>query len=328
MKTIKLFFLVSIIFFSSCIDEWDKFLDTKQLNYKIIDASDNFKDYSKIHIEQYKNTITIKLHIKALIKSPKSSSKKDKLSVYKRFKFNLYDENNNKITIDPAFNDNLTGSNIIKHTNLNFTSKDYNIVKTNDIELSIPLIYFYKLRHGKHKIKLRITTDNETIIDKFKNDQTNQNINLNFWGNIEFELNVPEIYKTTVCNDSIILQNDKDFSPVGMDFSFKSGLPDIYWQIVYNLDENNYEKINSNHEANYAVMYVYKDTLSFLHFKKPKELQIKVIDRDDLSPDDIIGVWNGSVNNLKSSNNDYTTLKFNHIDKFKIKVLKENEIVN
>ena len=326
MKTIKIFFLISVIFLISCIDEWDKFLDTKLLDYKITNASDNFKNYSKIHIEQYKNTLTLKLHIKQLIKQPKNEE--NKISFYKSFKFSLYDENNNIIKIDPLYQKQFFGSVVTNSSKLKYKSKDYNITKTNDIELSIPLIYFYKLKHGEHKIKLKITDSNENIISKLKNNYSDKDINIDFWGDIEFTLKVPEIYETTICNDSIILQNDKDFSPSGMDFSLRDGLPDIYWYIIYRSDENNFEKINSKHEANYAVMYTYRDTISFLHFSKPQNIEISVMDRDDLSPDDIIGVWKGNFNNLESSNNNYTSLKFDHIDKFKIKIIKKNKLIN
>ncbi len=325
MKVINITIIFLFFLLTSCIDEWDRYLDTKQLNYNIISASDDFKNYSKIHIEQYKNTLTIRLHIKQLLNLSKKN--KDKISVYKRFKFKLFD-NNNIIKIDPLFYKYFTGFDFINDTIIGYKSNDCDITKTNEIKFSIPLIYFYKLKNGEHKINLKITTDDENIIDKLKSDKIKQNINIDYRANIIFNLNIPEIYETTICNDSIILQNDKYFSPKGMDFSFREGYPDIYWQIIYNLDNKNYESIKSNHEANYATMYLYKDTISFIHLKNPGKIIIKVMDRDDLSPDDIIGIWKGDINKLESTKNTYKTLKFDHIDKFKIKIIKKNNLIN
>lgn len=328
MKTFKLLIILSLLSFTSCIDDWDKYLDTKQLDFSIIKASNDFKDNSKIHVEQYKNDLTIRLNLKRLIKSDKNDSLEN-ISIFKNINFEFYDVNNNKIVIDPSFINNFIDFTNVKDSILNY-STECNLLKKQEVKFSLPLIFFYNLKNGENKILLKIYADKYAKIVSSKNNYSESKLKLenNFWGIIEININIPKIYKTVLCNDSIILENDKDFSPVGMDFSFRDGLPDIYWNLYLYLNNGYTEYYHSGHEANYNVMYTYKDTASLYYINKPEKIEIQVMDRDVLSPDDIIGTWKGSFNDLLSKNNNYKVLKFKHIDRFKIKVINQDILLN
>jgi len=325
MKIVKTVLIFFVFIFTSCINEWDKYLETKEIEYNLIQASESFKQNSKLHLETYKNNLTVRLHVKPLIKHDSLRESK----IYSSFYFEFYN-NNQIIKVDSLFTEHLYKTIQVEDSELKYISKGYNLHATNDVVFTIPLLYFYNLKKGESKIKLKIYTSNKALLKpKDKNLQSKTiKINNEFSNTVEFDLDIPQIYKTTVCNDSIVLQNDKDFSPKGMDVSLRDGLPDIYWRFLYYSENDSYyQGFHSPNEATYDVMYTYKDTVSFYHFEEnPSNIEIEVMDRDDLSPDDIIGIWKGDIEDLKTEN--YKRLNFKHVDLFKIKVLKEGVEVN
>jgi hypothetical protein len=133
------------------------------------------------------------------------------------------------------------------------------------------------------------------------------------------EIEMPPIYHTQITSNEILLQDDEKFSPRGMDFSFREGLPDIYWIINYPIDNQKHTGplYWRSREAKYAVAYTYPDTIDFLHYSKKDRLFIGVYDRDDFSKDDFIGDWYGHFLTLYCDT--FKSLSFDHITSFKIK---------
>ena len=63
--------------------------------------------------------------------------------------------------------------------------------------------------------------------------------------------------------------------------------------------------------------YLGKDTFNLYHYQPNDSLRIDVYDADDLSPDDWMGTWQGSLDNIRG---DYThELNFDNIKWFCIK---------
>ncbi len=326
MNVYRVILIILAFTLNSCINEWDKFLETEDIDYNIIQATESFKQNSKLYVELYKNNLTLRLHIKPLVESDTLLNVK----LYKSFYFEFYNSANQVVKIDSSFAYHLYNSVMVKDNKLKYNSEGYDLLVTNDMKFTIPLIYFYKLKCGDNIVRLKVYSSDKALVKNHSKDIKSYKsyINDDFLGVVEFKINIPQIYKSTVCNDSIILQNDKDFSPVGMDVSLRDGLPDIYWRFIYHSDGKYYQGFHSPNEAIYDVMYTYKDTLSFYHFMNHEKISIEVMDRDDLSPDDIIGIWKGEVNDLKTSDSSYKRLSFKHIDLFKIKIVNENEKVN
>lgn len=323
MRTFK--YILFVFIFTSCITEWDRYLDTDVLDYEILSASELFKESSVLYVEKYNNDLTIRIKIKPLVKSDSLQ----KTQIFKNLYFIFYNENNEIIKIDSVFSYNTYNKTDLINNELSCKSILFNLHKTNEVTVTIPLIYFYTLQKGNNIVKLKVYTKNHAVI-KSKNDYNNKIIiknKLDYLSNIQFKLDMPQVYETVLCNDSIILQNNNEFSPKGMDISLREGLPDIYWRLNYE-EDNYFFNFHSKYEATYDVKYLFKDTVSFYHIEDVPTIKISVMDRDDLSPDDIIGIWEGNINELKGSKDNYKNIEFSHIDKFRVKVIKQNFTIN
>ncbi len=313
---IALFFTFSI-FMSSCIGDLIEYFDSESYPVKIVQSSDLFEKYGRVAVMSYDSILTIQIHETL----PERYFPKDSNGFtmeYTHFYAVIYPDPKNQYGSDNAW--------LIDNNNHTFesTSSDWN--NSRGYKIRIPYSAFYFIPHGKKQtVYLKIYQVGCPLTsDDCRSDSTH------LWATIKTELNIPQLYKTTFCTDSIVLRDDSVFSPVGMDFSFRLGLPDIYWYFTYNAQskEDGFSQNFRSREATYAVLYPYQDTVSFIHYKKRKNIDISVWDRDDLSRDDFIGEWKGSVDDFKSSNNDYTVLKFDNIDRFKIKVLSEDVPTN
>lgn len=133
-----------------------------------------------------------------------------------------------------------------------------------------------------------------------------------------FFVTVPQIYKTNIVCDSMQLQNDKDWSPIGSDNTiWNSSLPDIYFSIA---DEFGREQ-SSSHIEKSSCSFIEPDTLSYYHYSKDEVFSIGVYDHDNLSNDDVLGVREGKLSSV--ANKKRYLLKFGHIDKFYFKKLEQ-----
>lgn len=126
-----------------------------------------------------------------------------------------------------------------------------------------------------------------------------------------FSVTVPEIYKTEIVCDSLILQNDSAWSPYGSDNTiWNSSLPDIYFSV---LDEFWNEQSSSHIEKSCSIFNT-PDTLAYYHYKPDEIIRISVYDHDNLSRDDVLGSWKGSLDKVK--NRMRYRLKFDHVEEF------------
>ncbi|GAB4291590.1 MAG: hypothetical protein Kow0068_16920 [Marinilabiliales bacterium] len=328
MKKLPIIITVLTLFFlTACISEWDKMLDTDYLDLEI---SSNTKDLKPDNIDAeigiYKNNLLINFEFDLPRKFNLPISENE---FYKYSSCNFYIGfyNNGK----PIITSFLLKSRSYLQTSELYIMKmktSARILTTDpEYEIEIPLLAFHELKSGPQKIEMRIWQEELCLpflrqpLDSLTPECIDTTL-LDF--SIKFKLEIPEIQQILICSDTIVLQNDEEWNPYNMDFSFRSGFPDIYWSLYLNAKDNNdYNNLYFTSDvADYAVEYPYQDTISIFYLKKPENILISVNDRDVLSRDDFIGSWYGSIDTL-ISDKDYKILKFDHIESFKIKAINK-----
>ncbi len=324
---IKHFYIVAICFyFVSCISDWDRKLDEKTIDTEVFGKTNMFNSKNvKLKIAEYKNIVTITLDYKLPknLELPIDSFFGDTLTDTRFFlKLSCNGKAltiNNKVVGYNGFSNSLIDTNIVI---LPFDKQ--NILPYYHSEIKFPMNLFHNLTSGEQVIdgELFIKNFYGTHIDKQTKNATDLEIESNvIKGKVKFKIDVPEIYLTTIYGNGLELRNDDKFSPSSMDFSiFGSGLPDIYWEIYYPATgEGDFSfPYWRSAEATNATSYDYKDTIYLYHFSNNDKFKIGVYDRDDLSRDDFLGDWFGSLNELVSNN--YKFLKFDNLKWFQIKV--------
>ncbi|MCD6367347.1 MAG: hypothetical protein J7L46_07400 [Bacteroidales bacterium] len=310
------FFLVLTFLFTGCVNDMIEYFDSESYSVRIMKSSELFDKFGNISVSSYNQVLTIK--IKANLPEryfPKDSSGEEMSKT--RFYVALFPDINTRYGEKDSFL--IIGK---KHV---FVSSILAMRDNKDFTLKIPLYDFFFVPHGKHKIYFKVLQKRfyQGYYSYYSDHYNEEKDTSLVWAIIETEIDVPEIYKTTLCTDSIILRNDDSFSPAGMDFSFRAGLPDIYWFFSYDAgNDDGFLQTFRSREATYSVEYHYPDTVSFLHYKDLNQLNISVWDRDDFSKDDFIGEWKGSAGELvPDKGKDFQELEFDNIAKFRIKVL-------
>jgi len=324
----KLIAYLLFLTLTGCISEWDRQLDEKKIEPEILSKTNTFSSKNvHLKITEYKEVVTITLDYKlpSNIKLPVDSFFGDTLNETK-FYLKLFSDNKPIIVKGntqgyKGFLNSFVDTNILI---IPFTKQK--IIPRYHSEVNIPIYVFNSLKAGEHNIagELFVKSFYGSHYDKDTKETSDIEVESDvIKGNLKFKLDVPEIYLTTIYLDSIILRNDDKFSPLGMDFSFREGYPDIYWEIFYPKSSENdfaYQYWRSP-EATNSVAYNYSDTVQLYHYSDKDYLKIGVYDRDDLSRDDFIGMWFGTLDELIS--NYYKTFKFDNINSVKIKAIKK-----
>jgi len=322
LKRIIIIFIV-VLTFHACIDEWDKALDKKVLKNTWV-YSNNLINENNCKIEP--SVLNANLEIELIYKDfnkLKDSVLKDAnndIHFYLRF----FDEKGhivmipNVLQFNPVFNKYKASANYLI-TRLEPIQKEP-ILRS---KAKIPFILLSQLYAGNNKLFIELSAYEMMHQDSIEIKMPIKNIKARW--QVLFEM--PEINEIYIYTAGIYLQNDKKFSPVGMDFSFREGLPDIYWTIFANANDKNdfsdyYWRSN---EATYSYNYTDSDTVIFYTTLPNEKIILGVYDRDDFSHDDFIGDWFGKISDLFSD--DYKILTFDHVKKFYIKA-KSNGCIN
>ncbi|MDP2387551.1 MAG: hypothetical protein Q8M29_14335 [Bacteroidota bacterium] len=126
-----------------------------------------------------------------------------------------------------------------------------------------------------------------------------------------FKVTVPEIYKTDIICDSIVLQNDAEWNPAGSDHTlWKSTYPDIYFSI-----HDLYDNIQGSSTVEKSTAkFTIGDTIPYYHYKERETFYINVYDFDMLSKNDILGWQKTNLSKFKEAQN--YCLKFGHVNQF------------
>ena len=327
MKYLLFTLLISVLLFG-CVGEWDRKLDENSINTEILGKTSLFSTKNvRLKIKEYNNILTFSLDYKMSknMQLPVDSFYGDTLTET-RFFLKLFCDGN-PVQVD---------SKVKGYKGFALTAPDINqiiipfkkqrILPIYSDEIEFPLTAFHTLKAGKHHFEgeLFITAFYGSHYDTTSNEKVElvmpfQGIN----GKVKFIIDIPEIYLTTIYGAGLELKNDETFTPAGMDFSFRMGYPDIYWEVYY---PSNGESDFSfpywrSHEETYATDYLDKDTVYLYHFSPKDEFKIGVYDRDDLSRNDFLGDWFGSIQELESDS--LKTIQFDNLKWFKIKVKQQ-----
>lgn len=330
---IKFTFILVICFsFVGCVSDWDKKLDEKTIDTEVLGKTNLFSTKTvRLKITEYKNILTVSLDYKLPknISLPIDSFYGDTLTET-RFFIKLYCNgkpltiNKNIIGYEGFFN-SMLDTNIIV---IPFAKQ--NIIPVYHSEISIPMYIFHNLKADKQAIEGELFARKFYGIhyDKETKETTDLEIETDaLKGKIRFNIDVPEIYLTTIYGNGLDLRNDDKFSPLGMDFSFREGYPDIYWEIyspATGESDFSFPYWRSTEVRN-ATGYNYQDTILLYHFSNDDKFKIGVYDRDDLSRDDFLGDWYGSLNTIVSEK--YKYLQFDNLKWFQIKA-KQSGCIN
>jgi hypothetical protein len=322
-----------IFLLSGCISQWDRKLKEKNLPVVIQTKSQYFSSRNvNLKITEYKKILAFELdyYIPSSFHFPIDTIYGDTLN---ETNFHITFKCNGKpITIDKRLK-NYKGyySFVCDSDRLTISFNKQKIKSLYHAKLELPLTIFHDLKKGKQKIEADIYAHSFT--SSHYDSQTHEIIDLeaqidSICGNATFELTIPPMYLTILYGYGLELRNDKEFSPIGMDFSFRLGLPDVYWQIfVPSTGEKDYSfPFWRSGEATYSTGYHKLDTVYLYLFSKNEKIKIGIYDRDDFSTDDFLGDWYGSVSSLVADS--VKTLSFDNIKWFKIKAIQKESINN
>jgi hypothetical protein len=331
MKNIVFIFIITI-FLHSCIGEWDRKLDEKNVDTEIFGKTSLFSTKNvRLKIKEYKEVISLTLDYKPArnMVFPVDSFYGDTLTESRFFLRLLCDGKPIKVDsrvagyigFDKTFPDS---------SEFIIPFKRQCIIPEYHDELEFPLTVFHGIKAGNHNF------EGELFLTSFYGSHydtlTKETIELEMpyegiRGKIKFKIKVPEIYQTTLYGEGLDLRNDDKFSPVGMDFSLRLGYPDIYWEVFYPAyGEGDFSfPYWRSREATYSTSYSDFDTVYLFHLSPKDQFKIGVYDRDDLSSDDYLGDWFGSVKEIESDS--IKTLRFDNLKWFKIRA-KQSGCIN
>ena len=327
MRTLFIFITGSIILLTGCISEWDKMLDTDYLDYEIQANTDMVKpDNLDIEIGTYRKKLSVlfDLDLPRDFQFPIDSSGRHKLCSTD-FNIEFYD-NGKPIKTSFELHEHSSNQTPEMHV-LKIETSPRNLLKDPKYEIEIPLLALHEVKSGMHEIEMRIWQDYLYIPPFYSNTESIEfqemdTTLIDF--TVKFQVEIPEIQQIMICSDTIKLQDDEEWSPQNMDFSFRKGYPDIYWSIYSPAtgDEDYKHLYFSSEVMDYSYQYTRQDTVRFFHFEEPENLIITVSDYDTFNKDDFIGNWFGSFNELMS-NDEYKVLSFDHVSSFRIKAVNK-----
>lgn len=328
-----LIFFFSAFYLFGCINkEYGNKSVPKPINYSVLQKSTFFNRKNiSFSLDSLNNNLLVLLKINELKNFPFPINQQYKDTLFKTaFVFDFY--YNNKIIISDYrplkntfryFKDTLPTS-----EDLRFITDTVNLRNYNELQFQIPFYAFHNLKRGKRIIELAISqtvfTDEACIINP---DSSLDYVHvyakkplLN--ARLKFEMNIPPIYKSIIYGQGLKLKNDSTFSPAGMDNTiWKSSYPDIYWAIIYPENEfyaqTPYETSTDTYKAH--------DTFNLYHYYINDSVGFGVYDHDNLSRDDGMGYWWGTLNDLKKA--EHNRLTFGNVEYFNLK-LKEGKMVN
>ncbi|CAN5463921.1 hypothetical protein BH10BAC1_BH10BAC1_20480 [soil metagenome] len=304
----------------------------KSVDYTVVSRSPLFnKQNTTLSIDTCNNRMIIQLDLNKIKDFPFPINKTDKDTLFNTaFNFDFY-FNNQLILTDYKKNKNTirwqTDSSKTANA-LSFISDTVCLITNNQFIYEVPFYAFHNLKQGKQTIELRVWqntfkgSEQETIKTNEKCNHYNRVTKCVLDARVKFNIIIPTIYKSIAYGYGLQLKNDSTFSPAGMDNTlWKSSYPDIYWTLYYPTDKFYAQTKYQNSTDKYTD----SDTFNIYHYYLNDSLGIGVYDHDDLSRDDWMGSWTGSMDFLRQEPK--RRFSFSNIEWFDIKVGKA-EIIN
>jgi hypothetical protein len=330
----KFFFFIAILFLvGGCGDSFRKERQVlRPVPYTITATSALFnKNMVEFKLDSMKHTLFISMHIKNPKYIPFPRSKKYGDTLFRTaFRFDFYSGNQLIQSEFTALRNSLkwqTDSSL-NVSNLCITTDTSDLRNNPDFEIRLPYLAFHSLKKGKHTIELRVHQDVFTEELRVENpDGTHDYVRayehaslLN--ASFKFDINIPPVYKSTIYGYGLELKNDSTFSPAGMDNTiWKSSYPDIYWTVYY---PENVAYCQTEYQTS-TDKYRGKDAFTLYHYSADDSLGIGVYDHDNLSRDDGLGYWWGSMKFLQRE--PLRRISFGNVKSFDVKI-KEEGVVN
>ncbi len=333
-NAIPVFLFILLFAFSACKTATrEKYETAVPIEYTVASRSPLFnKNLTKFKLETYHNSLIVLLNLVEMknIAFPIAKEYGDTL-FETAFHFDFYKDG--KI-IHTDYKKNLmslrwrTDSSAIAN-NLSFISDTISMNTANQLIYEIPFHAFHNLKQGKHLLELRMWQDTFKGVSTLKKAGSNSPETVSnyavkslFDATVKFEVVLPPIYKSKVYGFGLQLRNDSTFSPTGMDNTlWNSSYPDIYWTLYYPANK----PYAQTHYQKSTDAYTDSDTFDLYHYYANDSLGIGAFDHDDLSTDDGLGYWTGSMDHLRREPK--SRIKFGFVKWFDIKVGKA-EIVN
>ena len=312
-----LIFLLLISFFSSCISDLDKYLDSehpKLVKVSEIKGKGEFKP--EINISDNMMVLSVAYRNPDFLISRNSNENMEDTFTY-QISVVFYSDNK-PIPLAPSFSSYVYNPNLLKNNTVTFFEVSYWSRNTLSARIQVPMYYFNHLPQGKNSVMIGVYCHK-----KYKSTDGLISINeMLSCGYYRFQMNIPEIYSTKLICYGLELQNDSIWSPYNSDFSFGKGLPDVYWTISTPAEN---EKDYSHFYATTPVQwnsygYTGTDTIEILSYKPNQNLIIGVNDYDRVFSDDYLGSWFGSIEDLEKSNSD-GYISFIHTKRFDYKLI-------
>lgn len=303
---LRFLFLVTIIFSGCLLPSSKKKKEElpQNLPYTVVSRSPHFnKKNITFKLDTVNHFLNVRLNLEKMKDLPFPVVEKDTLRAT-AFHFDFYYKNQLLSSDYNIYQSAVQVRNhrIIDSTHLCFSGDTIYLSNSNELIFQIPFYAFHKLKQGKQTIELHMWQDTfrgdayDSIYNKVKTRYCNYAQKIILEAKVQFEIDVPRIYKSTIIGYGLQLKNDSTFSPIGMDNTiWNSSYPDIYWTLSYPTGrfyaQTDYEKSTDKYEGS--------DTFDLYHYYLKDSIQIEVFDHDGLSRDDGMGYWIGPMDFLR-----------------------------
>ncbi len=331
-QILTIIIICTVLFLSACLNSGTvkrKFLEP--VPYAVKEKSSFFTEKNiSFSIDSMDHQLYIKLTIKSLKNFPFPVNTKYKDTLCKTaFRFDFYNNNKDIPSEYPALLNTMEWQNDSSDRAdfLSISTDTIDLRTTNELKIRIPLYAFHSLKSGKQTIELRMGQTVFTNEKRFlKSDGSSEFVHLCecrelLNARVSFDINVPAIYKSMIYGEGLALKNDSTFSAAGMDNTiWKSSYPDIYWSIFYP-KEHYYAQTNFETSTD---KYVGKDTFNLYHYSINDTIGFGVFDHDNMSRDDGLGFWYGSLGTI--SKNESKHLTFGNVEHFDFRIISGGKI--
>jgi len=193
--------------------------------------------------------------------------------------------------------------------------------------LQIPLFALCQIEAGKQVITIEIEQGDvfNDLSDSTltENLLKNKNADSRFYGQLNYEIEMPQIFSAFVETQSFELQNDETFQPSSLDFAFfKPGYPDLYFSLIYSSPTPYFvSEISKN-----AIEYSKYQSFNLYFYNETDNIQIWVMDNDFPSQDDAIASWNGTIKTLFCEKNVFNKFSFGFVQNFNIRATSKGVV--